>query len=133
MLSLRMIIFAGIAGVCLWGLSSLLENLKEPALLRSAQTVVVKGCESLNAHADAARLCPQYLCQKALIDRKQVALESRFEISFDRTAGARRLIGGRIVNGDQHFACESAGLEITNTQLLTAREFAALADASPMQ
>ena len=30
MLSLRMIIVAGIAGICLWGLFNLLDNLKEP-------------------------------------------------------------------------------------------------------
>jgi hypothetical protein len=122
MLSLRMIIVAGIAGICFWGLFQLLDNLKEPALLRSTKAAAVKGCASLEDHKDAARLCPQFLCQKALIDRKLVALDSQFAMNVDATRNGSRIVGGTVVSTGQAFECSVAGVKVTQAQLIDASE-----------
>ena len=71
MLSLRLVIFAALFGVALWGLFSLLDNLREPELLRSAKAIVVKGCDPIES-AEAQQLCPQLFCQKFLLDGRAV-------------------------------------------------------------
>jgi hypothetical protein len=118
MLSLRMIIFAGIAGICLWGLFSLLDTLKEPALLRTAQGIAVKGCGTLDEHDAAPKLCPAFLCQKALVDRKIVTLEDRVEIIGDTTDGADRVIAGRLVDKPVEFECVVRGVTVTQAALI---------------
>lgn len=118
MLSLRMIIFAGIAGICLWGLSSLLDNLKEPALLRTTKGVAVKGCGTLDAHEDAPRLCPAFLCQKALVDRKLAAVEDSVVVTAETQRGPARLIEGRIGVKSQEFQCEVTGVTVTKLELI---------------
>jgi type III secretory pathway component EscS len=118
MLSLRMIIVAAIAGICFWGLFQLLDNLKEPALLRSTKGVAVKGCASLEDHKDAARLCPQFLCQKALIERKLVALDSQFAMNVDAARDGARIVSGTVVSTGQAFACNVAGVKVTQAQLI---------------
>src|SRR5688572_21706402 len=105
MLSLRMIIFAGIAGICLWGLFSLLDSLQEPGLLRTTKGIAVKGCATLDEHEAAPKLCPSFLCQKALVDRKVVTLEDRVEVTADMTDGADRVITGRLVDKPAEFEC----------------------------
>jgi hypothetical protein len=92
MLSLRFAIFACLAGVCLWGLFSLLENLRAPALLRSPKAVVVKGCDPIETQ-EAEVTCPQLFCEKAVLDAKLVPLRSRFEITTQRRSDQRHLIG----------------------------------------
>jgi hypothetical protein len=118
MLSLRMIIVAGLAGICFWGLFQLLDNLREPGLLRTTKAVAVKGCASLDDHEDAARLCPQYLCQKALIDRKLVALDAKFAMDTDDTREDQRVIRGTLLSTGQAFACSVTGLQITDAKLV---------------
>ena len=93
MLSLRLAIILSLSGVALWGLFSLLENLREPELLRSAKVVVVKGCDPIETD-EARRMCPQLFCQKALLDARVVPLQSSFETTLDRRTPARQLIGG---------------------------------------
>ena len=118
MLSLRMMIFAGIAGICLWGLSSLLDSLQEPALLRTTKGVAVKGCGTLDDHDDAPKLCPSLLCQKALVDRKLAALDDRVEITADTTDGADRVISGRLVSRAAKFECVVRGVTVIDATLV---------------
>jgi hypothetical protein len=93
MLPLRLGIFAAVFGIALSGLFWLLGNLSEPELLRSKKAVVVKGCDPIEGD-DAARLCPQLLCQKYLLDSKAVALRYRFQITVDQRSDSEHLIGG---------------------------------------
>lgn len=93
MISVRLGVFAGLTAVALWGLFSLLENLREPELLRSPKAVVIKGCEPLESD-EARRLCPQLLCQKALLDTKAFSIKAQFETTVDRRAGNEQLVGG---------------------------------------
>jgi hypothetical protein len=120
MLSIRMIIFAGIGGICLWGLFSLLDNLKEPALLRTTKGVAVKGCGDLEAHEDAPKLCPAYLCQKALFDRKLAAADNKAEITNDIADGNDRVIQGRLQNTNETFECVVNGVTVRTAELTTA-------------
>ena len=113
-----MIIVAGIAGICFWGLFQLLDNLKQPGLLRTSKAVAVKGCSSLDDHKDAARLCPQFLCQKALIDGKLVALDAQFSMNADETNVRQRIIGGTVTGTGQRFECSVDGLKITKLGLV---------------
>jgi hypothetical protein len=123
MLSLRMMIFAGIAGICLWGLSMLLDSLKEPALLRTQKGIAVKGCGSLDTHKDSPRLCPPLLCQKALVDRKLVGLQDGVEITKDIEIDGARLVAGLFEGKGQHFACEVDGLTVKRLELISEDEF----------
>ena len=122
MLSIRMIVFAGIGGICLWGLFSLLENLKEPALLRTTKGVAVKGCADLSAHADAPKLCPGYLCQKALFDRKLAAADNKAEITSDTSEGQDRVIEGRLQNTNETFQCVVNGVTVRTAELTPASQ-----------
>jgi hypothetical protein len=116
MLSFRMILVTIAAGVCLWGLFALLENLREPELLRSPKVIVVKGCEPMESD-EAIRLCPHLQCQKALLDSKQVPLSTRFQVTADErrrrpeTGQAIHVIAGTASSPDPvamevHFECE---------------------------
>jgi hypothetical protein len=106
--SLRLVIFAAVSGIALWGLFSLLDNLREPELLRSAKTIIVKGCEPMESE-QARQLCPQLFCQKFLLEGRGVPLRSVFKVTVDTTAGNEHLIGGIVQTGsadsDQRFAC----------------------------
>jgi hypothetical protein len=119
MLSLRFAIFACLAGVCLWGLFSLLENLRAPELLRSPKAVVVKGCDPIETQ-EAEVTCPQLFCEKAVLDAKLVPLRSRFEITTQRRSDQRHLIGAlaRVEGSDPplQIACV-----IENSKVLAAR------------
>ena len=117
-----MIIFAGIGGICLWGLFSLVENLKEPALLRTTKGVAVKGCATLDAHEDAPKLCPAFLCQKALVDRKLATPENKAEITADEAQGADRLIQGRLIETNEQFECVVAGVVVRTAELIATRD-----------
>jgi hypothetical protein len=74
-LSLRFVIFAGVFGIALWGLFSLLDNLREPKLL----------------------------CQKFLVDKRTVPARSVFKVTVDTQTGEERVIGGVVNN--QRFSC----------------------------
>lgn len=112
-----MIIVAGIAGICLWGLFNLLDNLKEPGVLRTEKGVMVKGCDRLDAHADAPRLCPGFLCQKALVDRKLASVTDKVEILADSPEGTIRLIEGRLSSTNETFECEVQGVKVLSLEV----------------
>src|SRR5687767_14281880 len=104
MLSIRLAVFTAIAAVCLWGLFSLLDTLREPGLLRTAKAVVVKGCDT--PEAQTLERCAQLRCQKNLLDQKRAPLRTDFEMQ--RVAG---WIGGRAVDPRSqtllgYFACK---------------------------
>jgi hypothetical protein len=125
MLSIRMIIVAAIAAVCLWGLFSLLDNLNEPGLLRTQKAVVVKGCAE--PQAEDRDLCAQLRCEKSLLEQRRVPLQARFAI--ERPSG--RWIGGRVLDaqGRQvlgYFACEQQSGVIAAARWLDERQFQAL-------
>jgi hypothetical protein len=107
-LSLRLVIFAAVSGIALWGLFSLLDTLREPQLLRSTKAIVVKGCEPLESE-QARQLCPQLFCQKFLLEKRGLPLRSVFKVTVDKRAGSEQLIGGVLQIGaadsDQRFAC----------------------------
>jgi hypothetical protein len=139
MLSFRMILFCGLAGICLWGLFDLLENLKQPELLRSSKAILVKGCEPVPAD-EAGKLCPQLYCQKALLETKAVPLRSRFSITVDKTqvdsvpgsAGTHLVAGlARLRDGSsQTFACVLYGHKVTASRAITPQLLEELAQQS---
>lgn len=108
MLSLRLAIFAALFGIALWGLFSLLGNLREPQLLRSDKAIVVKGCDPLES-AQAQTLCPQLFCQKFLLDGRRVPLRSVFKVTVDTRAGNEHLIGGIVQTGGHLAVVQDAG------------------------
>lgn len=132
MLCLRLALVTTAAGLCLWGLFSLLDSLKEPGLLRSAKATVVKGCDSLEPEA-AAQSCPALFCQKALLDTKQLPLAARFEVSVDRRdEDHQRVIGGSAYSGATSgttgdaatwFVCVVAGAKVLDARLVDREEF----------
>lgn len=130
MLPLRFAIVACLGAVCLWGLFSLLDTLREPELLRSSKAVVVKGCDPIETH-DAERMCPHLFCQKALLDAKLAPLRSSFEITADRQASPQRLVAGNISAGASaeplHFACVIENSKVIAARLVSPADIAALA------
>ena len=130
MLSHRLVIFAAISGIALWGLFSLLDNLREPELLRTAKVIVVKGCEPMES-AQARQLCPQLFCQKFLLEGRRLPLRSMFKVTVDTTAGSEHLIGGIVQNGaadsDQRFACILRDQKVTSGEILDGAHLEALA------
>jgi len=131
MISVRLAVVTAIAGLCLWGLFSLLDNLSEPGLLRTQRAVVVKGCEEPR---DSDRdLCAQLRCEKSLLEQRRIPLRARFAI--ERASG--RWIGGRVldVSGRQvlgYFACEQQAGTIARARWLDQQQFRDLDDtASP--
>jgi len=129
-LSLRLVIFAAISGIALWGLFSLLDNLREPELLRTAKVIVVKGCEPMES-AQARQLCPQLFCQKFLLEGRRLPLRSMFKVTVDTTAGSEHLIGGIVQNGaadsDQRFACILHDRKVTEGELIDDEQLETLA------
>ena len=131
MLSFRLILFTVTAGVCLWGLFALLDNLREPELMRSPQAVVVKGCDPIESE-EAAKLCPQLLCQKALLESKQVPMSTRFQAMAEETRSGddgqlRHVISGTARSGapssaEVRFECELTGARVSGVRLLTGRQ-----------
>jgi len=134
MLPLRLAIFAAVFGITLSGLFWLLGNLSEPELLRSKKAVVVKGCDPIE-NENAARVCPQLLCQKYLLDTKAVALRYRFDVTVDQRSAAEHLIGGvakPFVAGkgndpDLYFACMLENGKVVGGRAVDAAELGALA------
>lgn len=129
MLSLRLTIFAALAGVALWGLFSLLDTLREPELLRSAKAVMVKGCDPIEAES-GPRLCPRLFCQKSLLDARALPLKARFEVTIDRGSDSERLIGGLARSspsaGEQRFACILQNGKIIAARVVDAAQLNAL-------
>jgi hypothetical protein len=128
-LSLRLLIVAGLSGIALWGLFSLLDQLREPKLLHSEKALIVTGCE----HADSKqtmRLCPQLFCQKALLDARALLPRSKLEVTVDATHGGQRLIGGIVHAGrsgaqprtGQRFACIMRGNEVRAARVIDAAQ-----------
>lgn len=131
MLGLRFFIFASLAGICLWGLFSLLENLREPELLRSPKATVVKGCDPIET-TEAARLCPQFFCQKALLDAQLVPRSTRFEVTIQRKSNDAELIGGTLIGGAEpngNFACVLSGGIVTGKRILSSSDLETLSAA----
>jgi len=134
MLSVRLAVVTAVAGLCLWGLFSLLDTLKQPALLRSAQATLVKGCDSL-ASADAKRLCPALFCKKAVLDAKLVNSASPLTVTVDKRDGPKhRLIAGNSGSGTatdrQRFACLLDGAQVVAVKLLESSQLDELAGQS---
>jgi hypothetical protein len=129
-LSLRLAIFAALFGIALWGLFSLLGNLREPQLLRSDKAILVKGCETLESE-QARTVCPQLFCEKFLLDGRSVPRRSVFKVTVDTRAGDEHLIGGvveaRAGESEQRFACVLRGHKVTAGQLVDAAHLEALA------
>jgi hypothetical protein len=129
-LPLRLAIFAALFGIALWGLFSLLENLREPQLLRSEKSILVKGCEPMESE-QAQRLCPQLFCQKFLLDGRSLPLRSVFKVTVDSKAGAEHLIGGVVRTGaadsDQRFACILHGRKVAAGRVVDGHHLDALA------
>jgi hypothetical protein len=129
-LSLRLLIFATLFGIALWGLFSLLENLREPELLRSTKAIVVKGCDPIES-TRAQQVCPQLYCQKFLLDKRGLPLRSVFNVTVDTRAGNEHLIGGVVQTGsadtDQRFACLLLDRKIADGQIVEGAHLEALA------
>jgi hypothetical protein len=129
-LSLRLMIFATLSGIALWGLFSLLDNLREPELLRSAKAIIVKGCDPMES-AQARQICPQLLCQKYLLEGRGLPLRSVFKVTVDARASGEHLIGGLVQAGsadnDQRFACILRNHEVTAGQIVDGEHLEALA------
>jgi hypothetical protein len=129
-LSLRLVIFAAVSGIALWGLFSLLDNLREPGLLRSEKTIVVKGCDPLES-AQARQLCPQLFCEKFLLEERRLPLRSVFKVTVDTMAANEHLIGGIVQTGsadsDQRFVCILRDHKVTAGQLVDGTHLEALA------
>jgi hypothetical protein len=120
-LPLRLVIFAALSGIALWGLFSLLDNLREPELLRSTKAVVVKGCDPIES-AQAQQVCPQLFCQKFLLEKRGLPLRSVFNVTVDTKAGNEHLIGGIVQTGsadtDQRFACLLRDQKLADGQIV---------------
>ncbi len=122
MLLLRTAIVFGVIGLSLWGLFSLLSKLKEPALLRSANAVVVKGCEDPSQNAK----CDALLCEKSLLDRKLVAPRAFFAVNLERSNATDKVVGGRVMASlnapPQFFACVLRAHKIIDVNIVSESE-----------
>ncbi len=126
MLPIRLGIFTGVAALCLWGLFSLLDSLKEPGLLRTEKAIVVKGCDSPDSD-EARQLCPALFCQKALLDARVVPLQATFQMQIDATTeDGQRLLAGIARTNDvtEHVACELSGAKVSGTWRIEPAEYA---------
>lgn len=124
MLALRFALVGSLGAIALWGLFSLLDNLKEPELLRSERAVVLKGCDPMETQ-EAKQRCPGLRCQAALLETKLVPLRTTFEVQDERTAASERLVVGSVISASQAlqgFACVLEGDQVTSVQLLSAEE-----------
>jgi hypothetical protein len=137
MLSIRLAIVTVAAGLCLWGLFSLLDTLKQPALLRSAKATIVKGCDSLESE-DAKRLCPALFCMKAVLGAKLVDAATPLTATVDKHDGLQhRLIAGNAgaagaagAQDMRHFACLLDGTHVVAAKLVQNSELQELAGQS---
>jgi hypothetical protein len=129
-LPLRLAVFAALFGIALWGLFALLDNLREPKLLRSDKSIIVTGCESLDS-SEAQSRCPQLFCQKSLLEGRSAPLRSVFKVTVDTRAGNEHLIGGTVQTGsaddNQRFACILRGHKVIAAQLVDGAHLEALA------
>ena len=129
MLAIRFALFASLGAIALWGLFSLLDNLKEPELLRSPRAVVLKGCDPIES-PEAATLCAALRCQKLLLDSKAVPLSTRFQVEHERAADDLRLVTGQALAADSSdvhfFACTVERDANVIAKLFTRGEVAAL-------
>lgn len=133
MLSFRFVIVTAVAGVSLWGLFSLLDTLREPALLRAEKSTVIKGCEVLDSEETRA-VCPQLFCQKAVIEARLVSYKTRFAVTVDQEDGeGMRLIGGNAginpsTKPTAHFACLVDAAKVVAVNLVERAELEELAE-----
>ncbi len=128
MLPIRLGIFTGVAALCLWGLFSLLDSLKEPGLLRTEKATVVKGCDSLDSE-EAREMCPALFCQKALLDAGSVPLRATFRMEIDAPVedGGRLLAGVARTDGEaRYFFCEMNALKVIDAQRIGQDEYGQL-------
>jgi hypothetical protein len=129
-LPLRLLIFATLSGIALWGLFSLLENLREPELLRSTKAIVVKGCDPIES-AQAQQVCPQLFCQKFLLEKRGLPLRSVFNVTVDTRADNEHLIGGTVQTGaadtDLRFACLLRDHQMADGRIVEGAHLEALA------
>jgi hypothetical protein len=124
-LPFRLGIFTGVAALCLWGLFSLLDSLKEPGLLRTEKATVVKGCDSLDSD-EARQMCPGLFCQKAALDARVAPLRATFRMEIDATTDdGRRLLAGvaRTDGAATYFACELSGPKVSGTWRIEPEEY----------
>lgn len=123
MLPIRLGIVTAIAALCLWGLFSLLDSLKQPGLLRSDKAVVVKGCDALDSDETRQR-CPALFCEKALLDSKAVPLRATFDIASDEGDLSQRIITGRATSGTvtAEFQCELNGTRVVSAETVAPTE-----------
>jgi hypothetical protein len=140
-LAFRFALVASLSAIALWGLFSLLDNLKEPELLRSSRAVVVKGCDPI-ATDQARKVCPGLKCQKAVLDAKLVPLREKLHIEIERTSGPERLIIGVASSSSgahQSFACLLEHDNVTAARLVSPEDIELLLaedsdwDLQPMQ
>jgi hypothetical protein len=123
-LALRFALVGSLGAIALWGLFSLLDNLKEPELLRSDRAVVLKGCDPMETE-EARQHCPGLRCQKALLDAKLVPLRATLEVQDERVSASERLVIGSVSSASQplqEFACLLEGNQVTSVQLLSSEE-----------
>jgi hypothetical protein len=123
-LALRFALVGSLGAIALWGLFSLLDNLKEPELLRSDRAVVLKGCDPMETQ-EARQRCPGLRCQKALLDAKLVPLRATLEVQDERVSASERLVVGSVSSASQplqEFACLLEGDQVTSVQLLSSEE-----------
>ena len=124
MLALRFALIGSLGAIALWGLFSLLDNLKEPELLRSERAVILKGCDPMETQ-EAKQRCPGLRCEKALLDAKLVPLRATLEVQDERIAANDRLVIGSAISTSQpaqEFACVLEGDQVTSVQLLSPEE-----------
>jgi hypothetical protein len=123
-LALRFALVGSLGAIALWGLFSLLDNLKDPELLRSARAVVLKGCDPMET-AEAKQRCPGLRCQKALLDAKLVSLQATLTLQNERVSADERLVTGIAMpesDAPQQFACVVEGNQVSSVQLLSSEE-----------
>lgn len=123
MLPIRLGIVTAVAALCLCGLFSLLDSLKEPGLLRSDKAVVVKGCDALDSD-ETRQQCPALFCEKALLDAKTVPRQARFEIVAEEGDLSQRTIAGRATTGEStvEFECQLNGTTVVSAGLVSPLE-----------
>jgi hypothetical protein len=125
---LRLALVACVAGVSLWGLFSLLDNLRKPELLRTQKVFVVKGCEPMESD-EARQLCPQLFCEKALLESKAVDRSAQFQFTVKRAASTLQLLGGSAHGAGMQsaFACVLDNHKVIGARLLDSAQLEALA------
>lgn len=124
MLALRFALVGSLGAIALWGLFSLLDNLKQPQLLRSDRAVVLKGCDPMETH-EAKQRCPALRCQKALLDAKLVPLRAALDLQHERVSADERLVIGSArfkAQAQQEFGCVLRADQVLWVALLSREE-----------